>query len=223
MEETHISDIAIQSCIENGRRLLADAECLHELGRFPSANALAILAQEEFAKAFILKLVKEGAIPLSGEVLRATRDHRCKHLMAIVMEYLFVEWGNLVEHMKSYFKQPYPPKIPDKIADALDIFCHEKIRRWKSNNWMWVEDPMYDKEVKKVAKGSIDKLKQDSIYVSITKTGELSNYPNCNSADALEQIDYAKVLDDVASGHDIFKISEKEQIKSALKNVFESF
>ena len=206
-----------------GRRLLEDAECLFENERSPSANALAILAQEEFAKAFILKLVREGTIPLSEEVLRATRDHCCKHLMAIVMEYLFVEWDSLVEHMKNYFQQPYPPKIPDKIADALDIFCHEKIRRWKSNNWVWANDPAYDKEVENIAKGSIDRLKQNSIYVSITKTGTVANCPNCNSADALKQIEYAKILDDVARGHDIYRISEKEQIKLALQNVFASF
>src|SRR5258705_1103689 len=76
---------AISACIENGRRLLYDAEGVSS----PSALALAILAQEEFAKAYLLKLVNEGVIPLCDEVLRACRDHRCKHLIGLVMAHLY--------------------------------------------------------------------------------------------------------------------------------------
>jgi AbiV family abortive infection protein len=87
-------DAAIKACIENGRRLLEDSEYLYEYDRFPTAKALAMLAQEEFAKAYITRLAKEGALPWCDEVVRATRDHHCKQLMSILMEYLFTPWGD---------------------------------------------------------------------------------------------------------------------------------
>jgi AbiV family abortive infection protein len=96
--ETEKYQEAIEACIENGNRLLEDSENLRDFDRFPSAKALAILAQEEFAKAYIMKLVQEGAIPLCDEILRATSDHHCKQLMAILMEYLFTP-GEEVESL----------------------------------------------------------------------------------------------------------------------------
>jgi len=43
---------AIEACIENAKRLLEDSENLRDFERFATAKALAILAQEEFAKAY---------------------------------------------------------------------------------------------------------------------------------------------------------------------------
>ena len=51
---------AISACVANGDRILYDAECLEDYERFPSVRVLGILAQEEFAKAYLLKLVDEG-------------------------------------------------------------------------------------------------------------------------------------------------------------------
>ncbi|MFC1904899.1 AbiV family abortive infection protein, partial [Chloroflexota bacterium] len=60
---------AIEASIENGKRLLEDSELLRDSERFPTAKALAILAQEEFAKAYIFRLVQEGAIPWCANTL----------------------------------------------------------------------------------------------------------------------------------------------------------
>ena len=49
-------------------------------GRNSTALALAVLAQEEFSKAFILQLVKEGALPWISEMRQSIRRHHCKHL-----------------------------------------------------------------------------------------------------------------------------------------------
>ena len=56
--------------------------------RFSTALALSILAQEEFAKAFLLQLVMDEALPWLPEVRRSIARHQCKHLLAIVMEWL---------------------------------------------------------------------------------------------------------------------------------------
>ena len=85
----------ITACVKNGRRLLEDSEYLNEYDSYSTARALALLAQEEFAKAYIMKLVKEGAFPWCNEILRATRDHICKQLISVLMEYLYTPWVNV--------------------------------------------------------------------------------------------------------------------------------
>ena len=77
---------SISATIENGKRLLEDAKFLFEWDRFPTALALAVLAQEEFAKAFLLQLVADGALPWVREVRMAR--HECKQLLGLVMEWL---------------------------------------------------------------------------------------------------------------------------------------
>jgi len=216
-------DEAIDACIENGRRLLEDSEYLNEYDRFPTAKALAILAQEEFAKAYIIKLVQEGALPWCDEILRATRDHHCKQLMSILMEYLFTPWEDAESMMERdrKIREKYPDfLLPNKVADALNIFCHEKIERWKSSSWFWAEDPKYDVEAKKVWKGKIEKTKQNALYVSIGKDGKVTNIPRNDNDDVNKSIEYAKILEEVASGHDVFAFTEKEYVKSALKEIF---
>ena len=52
--------LSIETCIENGERLLLDAQML-EFSKPPSTTiALIMIAQEEFAKAFLLTLVFKG-------------------------------------------------------------------------------------------------------------------------------------------------------------------
>lgn len=213
---------AIEGCIANGKRLLEDSEHLRDYERFPSAKALAILAQEEFAKAYIIRLVQEGAIPWCDEILRATRDHHCKHLMAILMEYLFTPWDRLLEREKR-IKEKFPDfLLPREVADALNIFCHEKISRWRSSSWFWAEGPKYDKEAKKVWKGKIDKNKQNALYVSIGKDGKVTNMPQSDGNEVEKQIEYAEALEEVASGHNCFAFTEKEYIKAVLREIFDS-
>lgn len=216
-------DEAIEACIENGSRLLEDSEYLNDYDRFPTAKALAILAQEEFAKAYIIKLVQEGAIPWCDEILRATRDHHCKQLMSILMEYLFTPWEDaksMMERDKKIREKYQDFLLPTKVADALNIFCHEKIRQWKSSSWFLAEDPKYDADAKKVWKGKIEKSKQNALYVSIGKDGKVTNIPRDDSEDTKKSIEYAKILEEVATGHDVFAFTEKEYVKSALKEIF---
>lgn len=87
MDEITFIESAIL-CVANGRRLIDDAEML-ELQEPPSsAFALAIIAQEELAKGFLLFLVSRQVIPWNPFVHRAARDHVCKQLLAAVMDHL---------------------------------------------------------------------------------------------------------------------------------------
>jgi len=224
-DKTERYEEAIEASISNGRRLLEDSEILRESYRFPTAKALAILAQEEFAKAYIFRLVQEGAIPWRDEIYRATRNHHCKQLMGIVMQYLYTPWESKdIHERENKVKEKYPDfLLPRSVADALNIFCHEKIARWKSPSWSWAEDPQYDAEVKKIWKGKLEKSKHDALYIPIGKEGQVLNIPPVDSDDANEQIEFAKVLEEVSTGQDwCLAPTEREHIKATLKIVFDS-
>ena len=74
--------------LENGDRLAKDGEYLWEMDRFPSAFALCILAQEEYAKAFLLHFVHAEAIPWTADIRRIMRDHTSKQLLVMIMDFL---------------------------------------------------------------------------------------------------------------------------------------
>ncbi len=79
---------AIAQTVANGNSLLEDAKFLFDFERFSTSLALAVLAQEEFAKAFLLQLVFDEALPWIPEVRQSMARHQCKHLMAIVMDWV---------------------------------------------------------------------------------------------------------------------------------------
>lgn len=216
---------AISACIKNGTRIREDAGYLEEYGRFPSARVLAILAQEEFAKAYLIKLVDEGAIPFCGEVLRACRDHSCKHLIALIMTHLFTPVEDIISRQNramTALKVGNSQDLPAHVADALNIFCHEKLRRWRSKNWFWAEDPCYDQIAENIGNGSLDRVKQNALYVGIGRGG-VSSTPNSTEAEARESIETAKMLKEVAEGNDVLAFTEKECVTDALKSMLHEF
>jgi AbiV family abortive infection protein len=84
---------SISAVTDNGKRLLEDAKLLFDWDRYSTALALAVLAQEEFAKGFLLQLVRDDILPWIPEVQRSIARHHCKHLLGIVMEWLPpVDW-----------------------------------------------------------------------------------------------------------------------------------
>jgi len=139
-----------------------------------TAFALVIIAQEEFAKAFLLTLVHKGVIEWNELIWRATRDHTCKQLLAMIMDYLNPDLDEFITRIKAPPDEKPRRGLPAHIADALNIFRHEKIGRWQSRNWGCVDPPNYDHKAKKVSKGEIDRLKQDQLYVDIGKSGSVT-------------------------------------------------
>jgi AbiV family abortive infection protein len=78
----------ISAALENGDRLVDDARSMLDWERFPTSYTLAVLAQEEYAKALLLSLIEVNAIPWSDGVQRALRDHVCKQLVSVILDYL---------------------------------------------------------------------------------------------------------------------------------------
>jgi AbiV family abortive infection protein len=169
-----INQKTIKACIENGYRLLEDAEYLSRLGSPSSVYMLSKLSQEEIAKAFILILIKEKALDWTKEVERSLNHHVSKQLIGIIIDYLNPETDEFIKMMENgtLFTNPR------KVIDAMNIYVNEILLRWKSKNWWWSEDPEYNEEAKSTYNGKDDRLKQDSIYIKISSDGEMTSSPN---------------------------------------------
>ncbi|MGH8546789.1 MAG: hypothetical protein ACREX3_24890 [Gammaproteobacteria bacterium] len=137
----------------------------------------ALVAQEELAKSFLLGLVDRGIIPWSKHILRASRDHRCRQLLFMVMDYLNpdLEEFRLRCNVVVIHKQVH--KVPQKIRDTINILRHEKIGRWESKTWDWAEDPDWDAEALPWPKDSTERERQDLIYVRLGKDGTAAHHP----------------------------------------------
>ncbi len=164
--------LSIETCIENGERLLMDAQMLEFSEPPATAIALIIIAQEEFAKAFLLTLVLKGIMKWNKYLWRATRDHRCKHLLVMIMDYINPDFDEFMKRIKEDLSW-VDGILPPNVADALNIFRHEKLGRWESSSWFWSEPMEYDASAKKVGNGKIDKYKQRQLYVDIKKDGSV--------------------------------------------------
>jgi len=164
---------AISVILDNGDRLVEDARNLAEYGRFPTAYALCILAQEEYAKAFLLYLISEGAIPWTQELRRMLHDHTCKQLLSLIID--FLEPDDFLAWLDKRKNENY--KIPAHIIDVINILRHEKLP--KQGQWAWIgeEDPPCNQLARKVADGIFDKQKQDAFYVRLGKDGSIASAP----------------------------------------------
>jgi AbiV family abortive infection protein len=174
---------AIIACVENGFRLLDDADFLGGSTETPTAFALYILAEEEFGKALILHLVEVKILPWTQYIQRALRDHTCKHLMGVLIDFMELTEEEWVAHHEAWSAayrtgDPFPASksLTAEVISALNLFRHEKIGRWE-NRWGYLDDLAFDPSVEALARGSFDSKKQDALYVNIDRNGRLSNKP----------------------------------------------
>lgn len=160
-------------CKENGKRLLEDSDNLYDYERYPTSYGLAKLAQEEFAKGFILKLVNDGGLKWTKEVQRSLNHHISKQLVSIILNFLNPSVDEFLEMVENKISMLDKPK---KVHDAINIYINEVLYRWECNNWVWFEDPEYDKEAKSIFNGNEEKLKQNAFYVKICPDGKAVDF-----------------------------------------------
>jgi AbiV family abortive infection protein len=165
------------ACLKNGRRLLDDAEFLEFNEPPTTAYFLSVIAQEEFAKAFLLALVVRNIIPWDRRLLRVARDHTCKQLLFLVMDYLNPDIDEFLERSNAVVLRHEIRSLPAKVADAINILRHEKIGRWGGRTWVWAENPNYDADALDVVHGEFDKRKQDALYVRLAGDGGTASVP----------------------------------------------
>ncbi len=173
MNKSHFRH-AINACLDNSERLLADAQMLEFSEPPATAFALVIIAQEELAKAFLLTLVDKDIIQWNELIWRATRDHKCKQLLVMVMDFLNPDLDEFMARDNEWYADRVDGLLPRPVADALNIFRRERIGRWESHNRSLDDPPVYEPKAKKVAKGFIDKWKQDQLYIAIGKDGAIA-------------------------------------------------
>lgn len=118
-------------------------------------------------------MIREEMIPWDADVLRIIRNHSCKHLIALVIDYVEPEWED-IEEIKAIIDAEYElgGRFPKKISSALNILYFEKIE-----NGNFLDDSDYDRDVEDIAKGKIDCIKQNAIYVDIDKSCRAKNLP----------------------------------------------
>jgi HEPN superfamily AbiV-like protein len=198
---------SISAITDNGKKLLDDAKLLFDWDRYSTALALAVLAQEEFAKAFLLELVRDEALPWLPEVQRSIARHQCKHHLAIVMEWLPpVDWDKAVERYRQHSEkheqrmawlqrcidrykqgllQPDPddpePKEPD-ISFPFDVADALNIYRHEEIErlrcgYAWRDEDWATGKARKIADGLLDRKKQSAFYVDISKSGQVGLHP----------------------------------------------
>jgi AbiV family abortive infection protein len=208
MGKSHFIDAA-EACFANGEHLLDDADFIsHPEQPSGTSFALATIAQEEFAKAFLLWLASRNVITWNALVCRATRDHTCKQLLGLVMQHLNPDWDEEARRHKEWWAELEEHKsllaayqsstdenerarmwkrveeisakhdsLPSSVKDAIFILRYEKIDRWRSSNWEWEKEPVYDPLAKSLFKGKLDREKQDALYVRLGRDGRVTNTP----------------------------------------------
>lgn len=160
--------------LANADRLIDETVHLEFVEPATTAFYLIQLAQEEISKALILALVYRDLITWDDHIQRACRDHCCKQLLFLVMDYLQpVEDADMERHIQTLVDRRLAD-VPRKIADAIHILRHEKIGRRRSGKWA---NPNWDSEAMKIARGSLDSVKQDTIYVRLAQDGSVVSSP----------------------------------------------
>ncbi len=189
------------ACIHNGRRLLDDAEFLEYSDPPATAHFLALIAQEEFAKGFLLALVVRGVIPWDVRLLRAAKDHTCKQLLGVVMDFLNPGFDEFKDRCDAVVLRHESPSVPQRVADAINILRHEKLGRWIERSWVWAEDPEYSRDAAAIAAGRQDRAKQNVLYVRLARDGGVAGVPGETTVESVRaERERARRLADLTEG-----------------------
>ena len=197
--ETERFQRSITACIENAKRLLEDAEW--SLNQGSTGLALALLAQEEAAKAFVLTLVRDGVLPWTQDVRRSLYVHEGKHLVCVVMEWLSAAGEQRrIRGVKALTSPDSPTQLPADVAVAMNIFRHEMIERVGSRAPAHYDD--WRGRARKLADGKVDRKKQSALYVHIGPDGSLASAPSTALDGYNEEMIRAKALVEFAGDAD---------------------
>lgn len=213
-------EATIDACLANASRLMDDALMLEFQERGGGRLAICMLAQEEYAKAFLLYMVREELLPWDTDLLRILRSHACKHLLAIIMEYVSPDW-EIIEELQAKLRAEYDlgDRFPSRISSALNILYFEMIRRGN-----FFDDNEYEPDVLAVAVGERDREKQDAIYIDVDKSCRVKKSPSdITRKSAAIEYERASRYGSIVAGllkPDAYEGLELRKLKDAMKLVF---
>ena len=178
---------SITACLDNGERLLNDAQWLEFQKSLATKLMLSMIAQEEFAKAFLLFLVREEVLPWSKYIHRAMRDHACKQLVGLLIEFLDPPWETIDDLNRQIAEEiALGDELPRRIASAILILRHEKIGKWEGRKPVSVE---FEAFADHVGRGVRDQIKQDALYVRLGMDGAVVSTP-AEVTDTIAEAEY---------------------------------
>ncbi len=180
-------DKAILAVLRNARRLRDDARELADMNRAATAYALCILAREEFAKALLLHLAKEQSLRWTPQLQRVLRNHRCKQLVSVIMEYL--TRYDFPETHDDLMRDRKVRDLPRTIIDAVQILVHEHISRISREQWLDEEEPQLDHVANSVARGELDRKKHNGLYVAIGWNGAVTSVTSDPSSVSIAEVE----------------------------------
>lgn len=182
---------AVRACIENGNRLLEDAEWLGT--ERPASVALCILAQEEFAKAFLLYLACEGIVPWTAKVRKSLRNHKHKHLLGVIMDWISPSDDEFFDRIER--KQEHVT-LPAHVTDAMKFYIEDTQPRGHITCPPAPSNPV----AKGIVQGDRDKRKQDVLYVRMSEDGNVISVPTQIKPEIAEvEFDRTKRLGDLVN------------------------
>jgi len=215
---------SVHACIENGKRLIEDAEW--SANRASTGMALAMLAQEECAKAFVLALVRDGILPWTQELKRSLSVHECKNLVMIIMEWLSavneLRLNEMLNQTPSCQGADSPLRhLPADVATAMNIYRHEMIERIGRRYPERFSD--WSGKARRVAEGQRDRKKQGALYVGVGEDGDVISLPPTSDQAFTEEFARAKALIEFAEDVDrecIFAYREYELFAEVFRVMF---
>ena len=151
-----------------------------------------MLAQEEFAKAFVLALVRDGLLPWTEEVRRSLRVHECKHLVTIIMEWLLAVNELRSSQSLDELYGEMSPCIATGCGDSDEYYRHEMIERIGGRNPEHYAE--WGGAARKAAKGKRDRKKQAALYVDIRNDGGVASEPTMSTQEFETEFAHAKKL-----------------------------
>ena len=155
-----------QTAYKNACSLVLDAKVLFDAQRFPRAGALAILAEEEYAKSFVLCICACNG-RWDSEIFRALTDHGSKQAisqgMIVYWEWLQTNLRRVAELNRCSFVGVQPTLFPSQEEWS------ELIEQTRISN---------------IKKRKRDKLKQRFFYVGVGREGHAIQCPTALSSNA---------------------------------------
>lgn len=180
---------AMSACVESGNQLLEDAEWLGT--ERPASVALCILAQEEFAKAFLLYMICEGIVPWTPKVRKSLRNHKHKHLLGVIMDWLSPSDDEFFDRIE---RKPEHVTLPAHVTDAMKIFVEDT----QPHGHITYPPAPSDPVAKGIVQGDRDRRKQDSLYVQMSEDGDVISVPTQVKPEIAEvELDRTKRLGDL--------------------------